>query len=51
LNTSGEEEGAKGVVIELTTILTLDGLNGEAELSGELGKEAKESGESVRLGT
>jgi hypothetical protein len=45
------EKGASGVVIELTTIVTVDGLNGEAELSGHLGKEVKEGGESVRLGT
>jgi hypothetical protein len=51
LNTSGEKERARGVVIELTTVVTLDGLNGEAELSGHPGKEVKEGGESVRLGT
>jgi hypothetical protein len=38
LNTSGEKEGARGGVIELTTIVALDGLNGEAELSGHPGK-------------
>jgi hypothetical protein len=43
LNTS-EENGAKGGVIELTTVVTLDGLNGEAELSGHPGKEVKEGG-------
>ena len=39
-----------GVVIELTPIVTLDGLNGEAELSGHPGKEVKEGGEGLRLG-
>jgi hypothetical protein len=49
LNTPREEEGA-GVVIELGPIVTLDGLIGEAELSGHLGTEV-EGGESLRLGT
>jgi hypothetical protein len=49
LNTSGE--GARGVVIELTTVVALDGLNGESELSGHPDKEVKEGGEGVRLGT
>ena len=30
--------------------LSLDGLNGEAELSGHPGKEVEEGGESLRLG-
>jgi hypothetical protein len=34
LHPVGEKEGAGGRVIELPTIVTLDGLNGEAELSG-----------------
>jgi hypothetical protein len=38
-------------VIELPTIVTLDGLNGEAELSGHPGEEVAEGGESLRLGT
>jgi hypothetical protein len=50
-NTSGEKEGARGGVIELTTVVALDGLNGKAELSGHPGKEVKEGGEGVRLGT
>ena len=37
-------------VIELTPVVTLDGLNGEAELSGHPGKEVEEGGESLRLG-
>jgi hypothetical protein len=38
LNTSGEKEGARGGVIELTTVVALDSLNDEAELSGYPGK-------------
>jgi hypothetical protein len=47
----GEKEGARGGVIELTPVVALDGLNGEAELSGHRGKEVKKGGEGVRLGT
>jgi hypothetical protein len=50
LNTSGEK-GVRGVVIELTTVVALDDLNGEAELSGHPVKEVKEGGEGVKLGT
>ena len=39
----------QGGGVELTPVVTLDGLNGEAELSGHLGKEVK-SGEGLRLG-
>jgi hypothetical protein len=51
LNTTGEEEGARGGVIELTPVVALDDLNGEAELSGHPGKAVKKGGEGVRLGT
>jgi hypothetical protein len=47
----GEKEGARGGVIELTPVVALDGLNGEAELSGHPSKEVKKGGEGVRLGT
>ena len=50
LNTSREEEGTGGGVIELTPVVTLGGLNGEAELSGHPGKEVEEGGEGLRLG-
>ena len=50
LNTPREEEGTGGGVIELTPVVTLDGLNGEAELSGHPGKEVEEGGKSLRLG-
>jgi hypothetical protein len=49
LDTAGEEEGARGGVIELTPVVALDDLNGEAELSGHPGKEVKKGGEGVRL--
>ena len=39
-----------GGVIELTPVVVLDGLNGEAELSGHPGKEVEEGGEGLRLG-
>jgi hypothetical protein len=51
LHPVGEKEGAGGRVIELPTIVTLDGLNGEAELSGHPDEEVAEGGESFRLGT
>jgi hypothetical protein len=47
----GEEEGARGGVIELTPVVALDGLNGEAELSGHPSKEVNKGGEGVRLST
>jgi hypothetical protein len=50
LNTPRQEEGPGGGVIELPPIVTLDGLNGEAELSGHPGKEVEEGGEGLRLG-
>jgi len=50
LNTLREEERTGGGVVELTPVVTLDGLNGEAELSGHPGKEVEEGGEGLRLG-
>ena len=49
LNTSREKEETRGVVIELTAIVALDDLNGEAELGGHPGKEVEEGGEGLRL--
>ena len=49
LNTPREEEGTGGGVIELTSVVTLDGLNGEAELSGHPGLNGEEGGEGLRL--
>jgi hypothetical protein len=51
LNTVREKEGTGGGVIKLTTIVTLDGLDGEADLCGHPSEEVKERGESVRLRT
>jgi hypothetical protein len=39
LDTPREEEGTGGVIFELTPVVTLDSLNGEAELSRHPGKE------------
>jgi hypothetical protein len=39
------------VVVKLTPIVTLDDLDGEAELSGHPDKEVKEGGKHLRLGT
>ena len=49
LNTPREEEGTGGGVIELPPVVTLDGLNGETELSGHPDKEVEGSGEGLRL--
>ena len=49
MNTPREEERTGGGVIELTPVVTLDGLNGEAELSGHPGEEV-EGGKGLRLG-
>jgi hypothetical protein len=51
LHAVGEKEVTGGGVIELSTVVTLNGLNGEAELSGHPGEEVAEGGESLRLGT
>src|SRR6185437_7340514 len=37
--------------IELPPVVTLDGLNGESELSGHPGEKVEEGGEGLRLGT
>ena len=50
LNTPREEERTGGGVVELTPVVTLDGLNGEAELSGHPGEEVEEGGKGLRLG-
>ena len=50
LNTPKEEKRTGGGVVELTPVVTLDGLNGEAELSGHPNKEVEEGGEGLRLG-
>jgi hypothetical protein len=46
-----EEESTRGGVIELTAIVALDGLDGEAELSGNPSEKMKNRGECIRLGT
>jgi len=49
LNTPREEEETGCGVIKLTPVVTLDDLNGEAELSGHPGKEVEEGGKDLRL--
>jgi hypothetical protein len=44
-----EEESAGGGVIKLTSIITLDALDGAAKLCGHKGEEVGEGGEGVRL--
>jgi hypothetical protein len=46
-----EEESTRGGVIKLVTIVTLDGLDGEAELCGHPGEEMKKRGKSIGLRT
>jgi hypothetical protein len=51
LDTVRDEEGTGGGVIELTDIVTLDNLDGEAELSGHPSEKMENRGESIRLRT
>jgi hypothetical protein len=51
VDTGRKEEGTGGGVIELSAIVALDSLDGEAELSGYPSKEVAKSGESLGLGT
>jgi hypothetical protein len=51
LNAMGEEEGARGVVVEVVTIITLEGMDRAMELGGDPGEEVGEGGECVRLQT
>jgi hypothetical protein len=49
LDAMGEEEGMRGVVVVLTTIITLEGTDRATELGTDLGEEVGESGKRVRL--
>jgi hypothetical protein len=49
LNTIGEKERTGSVVVELATIVTLQGTDQATELGGYLGEEVCEGGECVRL--
>jgi hypothetical protein len=51
LDTVREEEGTRGGVIKLMTIVTLDGLDGKTELSGHPSEKVKNHGECIRLRT
>jgi hypothetical protein len=46
----GEEEGARGSVVELSAIVTPKGTNRATKLGGDLGKEVGKGGEGIRLG-
>jgi hypothetical protein len=49
LDAMSEKERARGVVVELTTIITLHGMDRATKLGGYLGEEVCEGGEHVRL--
>jgi len=51
MDTVGEKEGTGGGVVELPTIVTLDSLDGEAELCGHPSEKVDKRGESIRLRT
>jgi hypothetical protein len=46
-----KKESPRGGVIKLTPIVTLNGLDGETELSRHPGEEVTNRGKSIRLGT
>ena len=48
-NTVGDEEGARGSVIKLMAIITLEATDRAMELGGDLGEEVGEGGERVGL--
>jgi hypothetical protein len=50
-DTMCSKERAGGGVIELTTIIALDAFNGDAKLSGDIGKKMSKSGKSFGLKT
>jgi len=50
-DTLGKEESAGGVVIELTTIITLKCLNSATELSENVGEKIRETEKSLRFET
>jgi hypothetical protein len=49
LNAMREEESARGGLIKLASIITLDALDGVAKLYGHKGKEVGGGGKGVRL--
>jgi hypothetical protein len=51
LDTVREKEGTGGGVVELPTIVTLDSLDGEAELCGHPSEKVDKRGKSIRLCT
>ena len=49
LDAMGEEEGSRGGVVKLVTIITLEDTNRAIDLGGDPGKEVGEGGERVGL--
>jgi hypothetical protein len=49
VDTMGEEEHAGAGVVKLAAVIALDALDGDTELSLNIGKEVRQGGESVRL--
>ena len=45
----GKKERAGAVVVELATIIALDTQNGDTKMRGNIGKEIRQGGKSVRL--
>ena len=51
VNTVGEEKGARAGVVELTSVVALDGFDHHAELCANIGDEVCQCGKSVRHNT
>jgi hypothetical protein len=49
LNAVGEEEGVRGGIIEFSSVIALDTVDGVTKLHENVGKEVREGGESVRF--
>jgi hypothetical protein len=49
LDVVGEEEGVRGGVVELSSVVALDTTDGATKLHKNIGEEVRESGESVRF--
>jgi hypothetical protein len=49
LDAMSEEEGVRGVVVELTTIITLEGMDQATKLDRDLNEEVSEGGERGEL--
>lgn len=49
VNVVGEEQGARGEVVKLATVIGLECMNRATELGGDLGKEVGEGGKRITL--